>query len=40
VLNVRPVVDGTFSIGTLTVTLDVRNTAYGQEFNWTSNQLL
>ena len=36
-LKVEPVVDGTFSDGTLTVTIDVRDTADGQVFDWTSN---
>jgi hypothetical protein len=36
-LKVEPVADGTFTDGTLTVTIDVFNTADGQEFNWTSN---
>ena len=36
-LKVEPVADGTFSDGTLTVTIDVRNTADGQVFDWTSN---
>lgn len=36
-LKVEPVADGTFSDGTLTVTIDVRDTAGGQVFDWTSN---
>ena len=36
-LKVEPVADGTFSDGTLTVTIDVRDTANGQVFDWTSN---
>jgi hypothetical protein len=36
-LKVQPVADGTFSDGTLTVTIDVRDTAAGQVFDWTSN---
>jgi hypothetical protein len=36
-LKVEPVADGTFSDGTLTVTIDVRDTAAGQVFDWTSN---
>jgi hypothetical protein len=36
-LKVEPVTDGTFSDGTLTVTIDVRDTAAGQVFDWTSN---
>jgi hypothetical protein len=36
-LKVEPVADGTFSDGTLTVTIDVRDTADGQVFDWTSN---
>ena len=36
-LKVEPVTDGTFSDGTLTVTIDVRDTAGGQVFDWTSN---
>jgi hypothetical protein len=36
-LKVEPVTDGTFSDGTLTVTIDVRDTADGQVFDWTSN---
>jgi hypothetical protein len=36
-LKVEPVADGTFSDGTLTVTIDVRTTASGQVFDWTSN---
>jgi LPXTG-motif cell wall-anchored protein len=36
-LKVEPVEDGTFSDGTLTVTIDVRDTAEGQVFDWTSN---
>jgi len=36
-LKVEPVADGTFSDGTLTVTIDVRSTADGQVFDWTSN---
>jgi hypothetical protein len=36
-LKVEPVADGTFSDGTLTVTVDVRDTPDGQVFDWTSN---
>jgi hypothetical protein len=36
-LKVEPVADGTFTDGTLTVTIDVRDTAAGQVFDWTSN---
>jgi LPXTG-motif cell wall-anchored protein len=36
-LKVEPVEDGTFSDGTLTVTIDVRDTAAGPVFDWTSN---
>jgi hypothetical protein len=36
-LKVEPVADGTFTDGTLTVTIDVRNTADGPVFDWTSN---
>jgi hypothetical protein len=36
-LKVEPVSDGTFSDGTLTVTVDVRDTNDGQVFDWTSN---
>jgi hypothetical protein len=36
-LKIEPVADGTFSDGTLTVTIDVRDTADGQVFDWTSN---
>jgi LPXTG-motif cell wall-anchored protein len=36
-LKVEPVADGTFSDGTLTVVIDVRDTADGQVFDWTSN---
>ena len=36
-LKIEPVTDGTFSDGTLTVTIDVRDTALGQVFDWTSN---
>jgi uncharacterized repeat protein (TIGR01451 family) len=36
-LKVEPVGDGTFSDGTLTVTIDVIDTGDGQAFNWTSN---
>jgi hypothetical protein len=36
-LKVEPVQDGTFTDGTLTVTVDVRDTAAGQVFDWTSN---
>src|SRR5215211_501267 len=36
-LKVEPVSDGTFSDGTLTVTVDVRDTADGQVFDFTSN---
>jgi Prealbumin-like fold domain len=36
-LKVEPVTDGTFTDGTLTVTVDVRNTAAGQVFDFTSN---
>jgi hypothetical protein len=35
--KVQPVVDGTFSDGTLTVTIDVRNTADGPVFDFTAN---
>jgi LPXTG-motif cell wall-anchored protein len=35
--KVEPVEDGTFSDDTLTVTIDVRDTAEGQVFDWTSN---
>jgi hypothetical protein len=35
--KVEPVADGTFSDGTLTVTIDVRSTPEGQVFDWTSN---
>jgi LPXTG-motif cell wall-anchored protein len=35
--NGGPPVDGTFTDGTLTVTIDVRDTAEGQVFDWTSN---
>ena len=35
--KVEPVADGTFSDGTLTVTIDVRDTAEGPVFDWTSN---
>jgi hypothetical protein len=31
------VADGTFTDGTLTVTIDVRTTADGEVFDWTSN---
>jgi hypothetical protein len=36
-LKVEPVADGTFTDGTLVVTIDVRDTADGQVFDWTSN---
>jgi hypothetical protein len=36
-LKVEPVVDGSFDDGTLFVTIDVRDTAAGQVFDWTSN---
>ena len=36
-LRVEPVADGTYSDGTLTVTVDVRDTAQGQVFDFTSN---
>jgi LPXTG-motif cell wall-anchored protein len=36
-LKVEPVADGTFTDGTLSVTIDVRDTAEGQVFDWTSN---
>src|SRR5918995_4069215 len=36
-LKVEPVGDGTFTDGTLTVTIDVRNTDDGPVFDWTSN---
>jgi len=36
-LEVQPVVDGTVTDGTLTVTIDVRDTNSGQVFGWTSN---
>jgi hypothetical protein len=36
-LKVEPVADGTFTDGTLTVTIDVRTTADGEVFDWTSN---
>jgi hypothetical protein len=36
-LKVEPVADGTFSDGTLTVTIDVRDTPDGQVFDFTSN---
>ena len=36
-LKIEPVADGTFSDGTLSVTLDVANTPDGQAFDWTSN---
>jgi hypothetical protein len=36
-LKIEPVADGTFSDGTLTVTIDVRDTALGQVFDWSSN---
>ena len=36
-LRVEPPADGVFTDGTLTVTIDVRETADGQVFNWTSN---
>jgi LPXTG-motif cell wall-anchored protein len=35
--KVEPVEDGTFSDGTLTVTIDVRDTDDGPVFDWTSN---
>jgi hypothetical protein len=39
-LKVEPVADGTFTDGTLTVTIDVRDTAAGQVFDWTSDILV
>jgi hypothetical protein len=36
-LTVEPVEDGTSTDGTLTVTVDVRTTADGPVFDWTSN---
>ena len=36
-LKVEPVADGTFTDDTLEVTIDVRTTAAGQVFDWTSN---
>jgi uncharacterized repeat protein (TIGR01451 family) len=36
-LRIEPVADGTYTNGTLTVTIDVRDTAEGQVFDWTSN---
>lgn len=36
-LKVQPVEDGTYSDGTLTVTIDVRDTAAGNVVDWTSN---
>src|SRR5688572_15276798 len=36
-LKVEPVADGTYSDGTLTVTIDVRDTAEGQVFDFTAN---
>ncbi|HEX6578875.1 MAG TPA: LPXTG cell wall anchor domain-containing protein [Jiangellaceae bacterium] len=36
-LKVEPVSDGTFTDGTLSVTIDVRTTADGPVFDWTSN---
>ena len=36
-LKVEPVADGTFGDGVLSVTIDVRDTADGQVFDWTSN---
>ena len=36
-LRVDPVEDGTFTDGTLTVTIDVRDTEDGPVFDWTSN---
>jgi LPXTG-motif cell wall-anchored protein len=36
-LKVEPVVDGTFTDGVLTVTIDVRDTADGPVFDWTSD---
>jgi hypothetical protein len=35
--KVEPVVDGVYSDGNLSVTIDVRDTANGQVFDWTSN---
>jgi hypothetical protein len=35
--KVEPVADGTYTDGTLTVTIDVRDTADGPVFDWTSN---
>ena len=36
-LKVEPVADGTYSDGTLTVTIDVRDTPDGQVFDFTAN---
>ena len=36
-LRIQPVEDGTYSDGTLTVTIDVRDTPDGQVFDFTSN---
>src|SRR4029450_6974984 len=36
-LKVEPVADGTYSDGTLSVTIDVRDTAEGQVFDFTAN---
>jgi hypothetical protein len=36
-LKIEPVADGTYSDGTLTVTIDVRDTADGQVFDFTAN---
>src|SRR5215216_4604408 len=36
-LKIEPVADGTYSDGTLTVTIDVRDTASGQVFDFTAN---
>jgi hypothetical protein len=36
-LRVEPVADGSYSDGTLTVQIDVRETSQGQVFDWTSN---
>jgi LPXTG-motif cell wall-anchored protein len=36
-LKVEPVVDGTFTDGVLTLTIDVRDTADGPVFDWTSD---
>src|SRR5688572_11078123 len=36
-LRVQPVADGTYTDGTLTVTIDVRDTASGPVFDFTAN---